>query len=764
MAESIWKQLNRDFSLSGVAQAFRSVASDSSSPSTRNLVDTVLETARVEALQRGVSLEAVLRERGFELPVEVIQQAELRLSQSLPAVGADEPESTGASVSQPPTRNGEEVKMEKWLTSVAQGPWGEAEQARATAWVQSSEAVRQSFVVGLLPEAEHNALLSRRPGPDLAAALLKASSDADALHGLLACLPGSVPAARQQALVDAWLEQEIVSYKALREARDQAIRTAVPVIAQLVQANPTLTDTVWPAVARFFGMEMASAPAKPVAATPELLPWVRAFAMAPVRKTKNEMVIAVSFLPPDWWTAKLEATLDKFKVQLVFAAPADIEQWRSGWMTEQAVPSEASSGQPAPKKAEVPSEMNLRMQRAAASRNTPAFVQELFNVAVLSRATDVHVEPIESAYRIRLRVDGVCTELVRMTSELSNEFFARIKVLAEMDVTERRRPQDGSLRMTGDGRQLDLRLSTLPTRRGEKLAIRIADGQSVGLNLAELGLSEEEVQKVRDVARRPHGLLLTTGPVGSGKTTTLYSCLNELDRTRLHIASIEDPVEIELEGTNQVEVNRLTGVDFPTGLRALLRQDPDVMLIGEIRDLETAQIGVRAAMTGRMVYSTLHANSAAEAVTTLRNFGIQNFIIASTLQGAIAQRLMRRVCPHCSVAVKLSRQDLDSMGLKQAPRTANAKRGTGCPQCGNTGYRGRIGVYELLTIDPTIRNLIEQGARASEIEAAARASGGFKSLHQSAVDLILNGMTTPEERHRVLGPPPVQPQQAATAP
>jgi type IV pilus assembly protein PilB len=164
------------------------------------------------------------------------------------------------------------------------------------------------------------------------------------------------------------------------------------------------------------------------------------------------------------------------------------------------------------------------MQRAAASRNTPNFVQELFNVAVLSRATDVHVEPIESAYRIRLRVDGVCTELVRMTSDLSNEFFARIKVLAEMDVTERRRPQDGSLRMTGDGRQLDLRLSTLPTRRGEKLAIRIADGQSVGLNLAELGLSEEEVQKVRDVARRPHGLLLTTGPVGSGKTTTLYSC------------------------------------------------------------------------------------------------------------------------------------------------------------------------------------------------------------------------------------------------
>jgi type II secretory ATPase GspE/PulE/Tfp pilus assembly ATPase PilB-like protein len=318
--------------------------------------------------------------------------------------------------------------------------------------------------------------------------------------------------------------------------------------------------------------------------------------------------------------------------------------------------------------------------------------------------------------------------------------------------------------MTGDGRQLDLRLSTLPTRRGEKLAIRIADGQSVGLNLAELGLSEEEVQKVRDVARRPHGLLLTTGPVGSGKTTTLYSCLNELDRTRLHIASIEDPVEIELEGTNQVEVNRLTGVDFPTGLRALLRQDPDVMLIGEIRDLETAQIGVRAAMTGRMVYSTLHANSAAESVTTLRNFGIQNFIIAGTLQGAIAQRLMRRVCPHCSVAVKLSRQDLDSMGLKQAPRTANAKRGTGCPQCGNTGYRGRIGVYELLTIDPTIKDLIEQGARASEIEAAARAAGGFKSLHQSAVDLILNGMTTPEERHRVLGPPPVQPQQTATAP
>jgi type II secretory ATPase GspE/PulE/Tfp pilus assembly ATPase PilB-like protein len=294
-----------------------------------------------------------------------------------------------------------------------------------------------------------------------------------------------------------------------------------------------------------------------------------------------------------------------------------------------------------------------------------------------------------------------------------------------------------------------MRLAFVPTKRGEKAALRLADAGRVALHLENLGMTDDELTVIRRVARRPFGMILATGPVGSGKTTTLYSCLNEVDRTRHHVVSIEDPVEVQLDGANQVEVNYALNFGFAQGLRSLLRQDPDVVLVGEIRDEETAEIGVRASMTGRLVFSTLHANQAVGAITTLRNFGIMPFLIANSLQGVIAQRLVRRICEYCSVPVELSADDRQRLQLEDG-EPATVSRGEGCDACFHTGYSGRIGVFEILDVDDAIRDMVNEEASERMIRSYAREKG-MQSLQKAGITAALAGRTTLEELQRVLG-------------
>ncbi|MFT4703378.1 MAG: type II secretory ATPase GspE/PulE/Tfp pilus assembly ATPase PilB-like protein [Bradymonadia bacterium] len=374
-------------------------------------------------------------------------------------------------------------------------------------------------------------------------------------------------------------------------------------------------------------------------------------------------------------------------------------------------------------------------------------VHQLFRAAITIGATDIHLESLPDTGRARFRIDGLCADVARIKPDRFTELIARIKILADLDVTERRRPQDGHLRFRTGDKIYDMRLATVPTKGGEKIAIRIASTGHVQHNLEALGMDPRDLDTVLELSARPFGMVLATGPVGSGKTTTLYSCLNAIDRTRYNVCSIEDPVEVEILGVNQVEANYFLGFDFVAGLRALLRQDPDVILIGEVRDEETARTAVRASMTGRLVFSTLHANQATGAISTLRNFNIANHQLASSLQGVIAQRLVRRVCTNCAEPYEMTQRDHELLGPDAA--SIQPVHGRGCTACSGTGYRGRLGVYEVFPVDDNIRGMMQDGASERLVRETAR-SLGMRTLQERCIEKIGRGLTTVEEFRRVL--------------
>jgi len=375
-------------------------------------------------------------------------------------------------------------------------------------------------------------------------------------------------------------------------------------------------------------------------------------------------------------------------------------------------------------------------------------VQEIFEEAIDAKATDIHLDPKEESLRVRYRVDSVLADrLVIGDRGVADEVLSRIKILADLDTTERRRPQDGHVKAKIGGRGYDMRIATVPTYNGERMAIRIADPTSVISDIESLGLPPRELDVLNQLIRRPHGMILATGPVGSGKTTTLYTCLRQLQGSSINIMTIEDPVENELETANQISVNYRIGFDFVKGLRAILRHDPDVILVGEIRDEETARIAVRASLTGLLVFSTLHAHTTAGAITALLNFGIPPFLLGNSVLGVVAQRLVRKICPKCGTDYKPTPAELDAASL---PGDVTALRsGRGCTACQGTGYQGRTGVFELLHTNPEIRDLILERAPESRIEEAA-VSNGMTLLHEGGRQKVLEGTTTPQELNRVL--------------
>jgi general secretion pathway protein E len=374
-------------------------------------------------------------------------------------------------------------------------------------------------------------------------------------------------------------------------------------------------------------------------------------------------------------------------------------------------------------------------------------VNLLIENAIDAEASDIHVEPFEDTFRVRYRIDGILFDQEAPPRRLQAAVTSRIKLMAEMNIAERRLPQDGRIRVTLRGRRVDIRVSTIPTVHGESIVMRLLDRASVFLALEKLGFAPQTLRHFEGLIKRPHGIVLVTGPTGSGKTTTLYGALDKINSPDLKIITVEDPVEYQLKGVNQIHVKPKIGLTFATGLRHIVRQDPDVILIGEIRDLETAEIAIQAALTGHLVFSTLHTNDAPGAITRLQDMGVEAYLVASVLEGVLAQRLVRRICQACRAPDTPNAADLEALGIEGAAGT-KLWRGPGCAECRGTGYRGRTGIYELFPITEDARSLILRRAPNRDIRRQA-IDDGMVTLRLDGWRKACEGVTTVEEILRV---------------
>jgi len=373
------------------------------------------------------------------------------------------------------------------------------------------------------------------------------------------------------------------------------------------------------------------------------------------------------------------------------------------------------------------------------------FVNLVIGQAIRDKASDIHFEPFEHEFKIRYRIDGALYEMAPPPKQLALPILSRIKVLASLNIAERRIPQDGRIKINIGGRAVDLRVSTLPTQFGESVVLRVLDQSAVRLDITQLGMPEDVFEGIHEIVRRPNGIFIVTGPTGSGKTTTLYSGLRLVNTVDLKLLTAEDPVEYEIEGIMQVPVNPLVGLTFAAALRSFLRQDPDVIMVGEIRDLETAQIAIQASLTGHLVLSTLHTNDSAGAVTRLVDMGVEPFLIASSLEAVLAQRLVRRICTHCKTSYVPSGDLLTQLGVaRESVGNRQFFYGKGCPTCSQSGYRGRLGIYEWLRLSESLRDLVTQRAPTLVIKQKA-IEQGMRTLRDDGLRAIFDGHTTIEE-------------------
>ena len=387
------------------------------------------------------------------------------------------------------------------------------------------------------------------------------------------------------------------------------------------------------------------------------------------------------------------------------------------------------------------------LEKASAESPVIRFVNYLIFDAVKQGASDIHIEPKEKALKIRYRIDGVLFESMNPPHTMHSAVISRLKIMANLDISERRLPQDGRIRAMVHGRKIDLRMSTLPTAYGEKCVMRILDNRSINVGLDDLGFGENELTIWKKAIDQPHGIVLVTGPTGSGKTTTLYSSLRQMDANKLNISTVEDPVEYHLNTVNQTQVHDKIGMTFARALKALLRQDPDVVMLGEIRDAETATIAVQAALTGHLVLSTLHTNDAPSSITRLINIGVEPYLISAALNAILAQRLVRKICPHCRQEWKPSGEMQEFLHL-QGFADGQAFHGAGCDKCRKTGYAGRLGIYELLLMDDSLRDLVTANPDVTQFRKLCR-ERGLVSLREDGFKKVMKGLTTVDEILRV---------------
>ena len=390
------------------------------------------------------------------------------------------------------------------------------------------------------------------------------------------------------------------------------------------------------------------------------------------------------------------------------------------------------------------------LQKMAREELVIQMVNLIINQAIQDRASDIHVEPFEKELRVRYRVDGVLHEVSAPPRRYHAALISRIKILSDLNIAERRLPQDGRMKIRSAGRSIDLRISTVPTVFGESCVMRILDKQTAMMGLPDLGMTHEMFVHFRRLIQEPHGIILVTGPTGSGKTTTLYAALNEIYSIEKKIITVEDPVEYQLNGVNQIQVQPQIGLTFANGLRSIVRQDPDVIMVGEIRDQETAEIAIQAALTGHLVFSTLHTNDAAGAVSRLLDMGAEPYLVASSLIGVVAQRLVRLNCPRCKKPYEEKPEVLREVGIEPGDTEGNMMfHGEGCPECRGMGFRGRSGIYEMLTVDEPIRGMITRRDPATIIKQHVIRTQNMATMMQDGRDRALRGLTTIQEVLRV---------------
>ena len=462
------------------------------------------------------------------------------------------------------------------------------------------------------------------------------------------------------------------------------------------------------------------------------------YRVIPVQKSGNKLVVAIAD-PLEMAALDNLRFLLSFELQCALTTPSGLQKAMTEYygIGEKGAKTSAAAG--------VEDEMDGE-DLSADDAPVVRLVHKVLRTALDERASDVHVEPLAGRLRIRYRIDGRCREVENPPKHLQSPILSRLKLMAGMDIAEKRKPQDGRIKMRLAGREIDFRVSALPAYHGESLVLRILDKEQGLVGLQELGFDATDHERFQSLIKRPNGIFLVTGPTGSGKTTTLYAALKELNRPDVKILTAEDPIEYNLVGINQCQVQRAIGLDFPRILRSMLRQAPNVILVGEIRDIETAEIAIQASLTGHLVFSTLHTNDATSALTRLIDMGVKPFLVSTSVMAVMAQRLVRRLCPECREPYDPEPSELRAVGL--APSAIEGQtiyRAAGCAKCGQEGYRGRVGIFELFSMDSTLREMTFRGAATQALRHQAQTSGGMVSLQRDGVRKVLRGITTIDE-------------------
>lgn len=555
---------------------------------------------------------------------------------------------------------------------------------------------------------------------------------------------------------DILLRQGIVSADQLAEAKQLAKNTRVSLADALIRLGYATGDEVMRAMARAHGLDYVNLtevviPPSVVELVPESV--ARENAILPMAEEDGAIKVIVSD-PLDYDTQeKLRFILNR-EVRIALAPREMILEAINRHYGQSEGESADSMLQEFTDTAIdfTETEQESRGQQEVVDESAAPIVrmvQLIIKEAVQLRASDIHIEPFEDRIRVRYRIDGMLVERDRVPRRLHGAILSRLKIMAKMDIAERRRPQDGRIKVSEGAKELDLRVSVLPTNHGQTVVMRILDKDSIKVGLRQLGMADEVFRQFSQLIRRPNGIILVTGPTGSGKTTTLYAGLNELNKPDRKIITAEDPVEYYLPGINQVEVKHSIGLDFARIIRSMLRQAPNVILVGEMRDSETAEMGIQASLTGHLVFSTLHTNDAPGAITRMVDMGVPSYLVASSIIAVLAQRLVRVICSKCKQPHVPSDSQLEAAGISKAlAAKGNFMKGKGCGNCNKTGYRGRMGIYELMMMNSKVRELSFAGATTQDIRKAAIAQG-MRGLYQDGILKVLKGQTTIEEVFRV---------------
>lgn len=478
------------------------------------------------------------------------------------------------------------------------------------------------------------------------------------------------------------------------------------------------------------------------------------YQVVPVRVVKDELYLAMSD-PMNFYAIEEVRKAVRRKVVPVVATAAAVEHaiqiLYGNEGAAKAIEEMKREAASATENISVPDSAFVSNQLGEDGNSAPAIrlVNSIIERAITERASDIHMEPREREFKIRMRIDGLMRDILVVPKDLQSAVISRIKIMSGLDIAERRIPQDGRFNVRIKGRAFDLRVSTLPTVYGEKIVCRLLDKSGTRVSKEAIGLTGSDLEKYEKMVKCRNGVILIVGPTGSGKSTTMYTIIDELNTDTVNLVTLEDPVEYNIDGVNQVQINEKTGMTFASGIRAILRQDPDIIAVGEIRDGETAEIAMRSAITGHVVLSTIHTNDAVGTIERLKDIGVEPYLISSALKGIISQRLVRRICPNCREAYTPTEEELENLNLTMAPGL-QFYRGKGCPNCFNSGYKGRIAVFEMLVISRFVRQMIADGKNREEIEDRLKdPASGFVSLRDNALRLVREGITTSSEVLRV---------------